>query len=108
MNIDVVCFGEATAESNQIISDFVDTLNGKYVWLTIVSVDFYFCREGTGSNMVVVSAGSKLRDALAQSPIVRGEDGAGVVPGAGGFDFGIDAEDDPELALVCLHFRDLG
>lgn len=85
VNIDVVCFGEATAESNQIISDFVDTLNGK---------------EGTGSNMVVVSAGSKLRDALAQSPIVRGEDGAGVVPGAGGFDFGIDAEDDPELALA--------
>lgn len=57
-------------------------------------------RDGSGSNMVVVSAGSKLRDALAQSPICRGEDGTGAVPGAGGFEFGIDAEDDPELALV--------
>ena len=33
------------------------------------------------------------------SPVVVGEDGAGPVP-SGGFEFGIDPNEDPELALV--------
>ena len=42
-----------------------------------------------------------LSDALLSSPIVVGEDGTGAVPGGmGGFDFGVDPNEDPELALV--------
>ena len=42
-----------------------------------------------------------LSDALVSSPIVVGEDGAGAVPGGmQGFEFGIDPNEDPELALV--------
>lgn len=55
-----------------------------------------YLRDGT-SNLLCVSAGSKLTEALLNSAICRGEDGA-PVGGAGGFEF--DAEDDPELALV--------
>lgn len=53
--------------------------------------------------MVVVSSGCTLTEALLSSPICRGEDGAAapvVAAGGGGFEFGIDPEDDPDLALV--------
>lgn len=46
-----------------------------------------------------------LSDALVSSPIIVGEDGSGAVPsGMGGFEFGVDPDVDPELALVsfCL------
>ncbi|KAH7727832.1 hypothetical protein AAVH_04876 [Aphelenchoides avenae] len=81
VSVDVVCFGEATAEENKVVADFIDIVNGK---------------DGT-SNLLCVSAGSKLTEALLNSAICRGEDGA-PVGGAGGFEF--DAEDDPELALA--------
>ena len=45
-----------------------------------------------------------LSDAIMNSPIMAGEDGnpigAGHMGGAGGFDFGMDPADDPELAMV--------
>jgi len=42
-----------------------------------------------------------LSDALVSSPVIVGEDGAGAVPGGmSGFEFGIDPNEDPELALV--------
>lgn len=44
-----------------------------------------------------MNAGSKLTEALASSPICRGEDGAII---GGGMDFGNMEEDDPELALA--------
>ena len=58
------------------------------------------------SHLVTVATGPRLSDALIYSPIIV-EDGS--VPGAG-FEFGIDPNEDPELALVsngihchCLH-----
>ena len=49
---------------------------------------------------MTVPAGPLLSDALISSPIVVGEDGTGAVPG--GYEFGIDPNEDPELALVRL------
>ncbi|KJH44948.1 ribosomal protein L9 domain protein [Dictyocaulus viviparus] len=84
---DVICFGEADSENSQIMGQFIDTLNGK---------------EGSGSNLLVVPAGSVLTEALISSAICRGEDGgsAPVVGTGGGFEFGVDPEDDPDLALA--------
>jgi len=87
VNVNFICFGEATSEDNQVLADFVDTLNGK---------------DSTTSSILVVSSGSKLIEALITSPICRGEDGASMamVGNGGGFEFGIDPEEDPELALA--------
>uniref|UniRef100_A0AC34QRN9 26S proteasome non-ATPase regulatory subunit 4 n=1 Tax=Panagrolaimus sp. JU765 TaxID=591449 RepID=A0AC34QRN9_9BILA len=86
VNVDIVCFGEATGEENVLLQEFVDTLNGK---------------EGTGSNLVVVGGGSTLREALASSPICRADGGTGApLVNPGGMDFGMDGEEDPELALA--------
>ena len=49
------------------------------------------------SHLVTVATGPRLSDALISSPIIV-EDG-GALPGAG-FEFGIDPNEDPELALV--------
>lgn len=54
---------------------------------------------------MVVPANSSLTEALVSSAICRGEDGAAaplVAAGGGGFEFGIDPEDDPDLALVII------
>ena len=64
---------------------FISTLNGK---------------DGTLSHLVSVPPGPVLSDALISSPIVVGEDGAGAMDLSGGFEFGIDPNADPELALV--------
>ena len=54
------------------------------------------------SHLVTVATGPRLSDALISSPIIV-EDGA-AVPGAG-FEFGVDPNEDPELALVTnTHF----
>uniref|UniRef100_A0A914HA35 26S proteasome non-ATPase regulatory subunit 4 n=1 Tax=Globodera rostochiensis TaxID=31243 RepID=A0A914HA35_GLORO len=83
VSADFVLFGEATAENNKIIADFVDILNGA---------------EDGASHLLVVPVGdTKLFDALIRSPICNGA--AGAVIGAGG-DFGINEEDDPELAMA--------
>jgi 26S proteasome regulatory subunit N10 len=60
-------------------------------------------KDGTGSNLVTIPAGPHLTDALVSSPVVQSESGAvpSVVPnGGGGFEFGFDPNDDPELALA--------
>lgn len=85
VNVDVVSFGEERGNEN-ILRTFVDTLNGK---------------DGTGSHLVIVPPGPNITDALVQSPIMQSEDGAPIPRiGGGGFDFGIDPNDDPELALA--------
>ena len=68
------------------LTTFVNTINGK---------------EGNSSHLVTVSSGPMLSDALISSPIIMGEDGTGAVPGGmAGYEFGIDPNEDPELALV--------
>lgn len=86
VNIDIVNFGEDEANTD-LLNKFVSTINGK---------------EGTGSHLVTIPPGPHLSDALVSSPIVQGEDGAGAVSGSqgGGFEFGVDPNDDPELALA--------
>lgn len=85
VNVDVVNFGEEQANTEKLTT-FINTLNG---------------REGTGSHLVTVPPGPHLSDTLISSPVIQGEDGAG---GAGltgaGFEFGIDPNEDPELALA--------
>lgn len=86
VNIDIVNFGEDEANT-EILNKFIETINGK---------------EGTSSHLVTVPPGPHLSDALVSSPIVQGEDGSGgaVATGGGGFEFGVDPNDDPELALA--------
>lgn len=50
--------------------------------------------------MVTIPVGPHLSDALVSSPIVQGEDGTGAVPTGTGFEFGVDPNEDPELALA--------
>lgn len=79
-------FGEATAENNKLITDFINTLNGA---------------DGTGSHVLVVPAGdTKLYDALLRSPICEGTGAAGGAAAGPVGDFGINDEDDPELAMA--------
>ncbi|PAA52839.1 hypothetical protein BOX15_Mlig025766g1 [Macrostomum lignano] len=86
VSLDVVNFGEEEANQTKLTA-MLDAVNGK---------------DGTGSHLVTVTAGSMLHDSLMVSPIVVGEDGAGSLPPGygGGYDFGVDAQDDPELALA--------
>lgn len=80
VNVDFICFGEATSDDNQILSEFIDTLNGK---------------DNNTSSILVVPGGSKLIEALVTSSICEG----GPAVGANG-EFGIDMDEDPELALA--------
>jgi len=86
VNIDIVNFGEDDSNT-EILNKFIETINGK---------------EGTSSHLVTVPPGPHLSDALVSSAIVQGEDGSGGVAaaGGGGFEFGVDPNDDPELALA--------
>uniref|UniRef100_A0A1B6CQ59 26S proteasome non-ATPase regulatory subunit 4 n=1 Tax=Clastoptera arizonana TaxID=38151 RepID=A0A1B6CQ59_9HEMI len=83
--VDIVSFGEE-ASNTEVLTSFINTLNGK---------------EGAGSHLVTVPPGPHLSDALISSPVIQGEDGMG---GAGlggtGFEFGVDPNEDPELALA--------
>lgn len=76
-------WSDVQAVNNEMLTNFVNFLNGK---------------EGTGSHLVTVPPGPHLADALISSPVIQGEDGAG--PSGAGFDFGVDPNEDPELALV--------
>merc|ERR1711872_427956 len=86
VNIDIVNFGEDEANAD-LLNKFVTTINGK---------------EGTGSHLVTIPPGPHLSDALVSSPIVQGEDGSGAMGGSSGagFEFGVNPDDDPELALA--------
>lgn len=62
-------------------------------------------QDGTGSHLVTVPPGPHLSDALITSPIIQGEDGTGGAGlGTSGFEFGVDPNEDPELALVILFY----
>ncbi|KAI1305933.1 26S proteasome non-ATPase regulatory subunit 4 [Halotydeus destructor] len=85
VNVDIVNFGQ-DQENTEKLTAFINTLNG---------------REGTGSHLVTVPPGPHLSDALISSPVVQGEDGTGGAGlGSAGFEFGIDPNEDPELALA--------
>ncbi|BES98904.1 26S proteasome non-ATPase regulatory subunit [Nesidiocoris tenuis] len=85
VNVDIVSFGEE-AENNELLTTFINTLNGK---------------EGGSSHLVTVPPGPHLSDALISSPVIQGEDGAGGAGlGGAGFEFGVDPNEDPELALA--------
>ncbi|CAK1546980.1 unnamed protein product [Leptosia nina] len=88
VNCDVISFGE-DSENNPLLTTFVSTLNGKD-------------NTSGGSHLVSVPAGGcvVLSEALISSPIIGG-DGAG--PSGSGlspFEFGVDPNEDPELALA--------
>jgi len=87
--VDFVLFGEAVNDpKNQLIADFVETLNGK---------------DGIGSHVVIVPPGdSRLFDVVLRSDICRGENGE-IPPAGGGIGgdfFGMDEEEDPELQMA--------
>ncbi|XP_034937360.1 26S proteasome non-ATPase regulatory subunit 4 [Chelonus insularis] len=85
VNVDIISFGEE-AINNDILTAFVNALNGK---------------DGTGSHLVTVPPGPHLSDALISSPIIQGEDGMGGTGMSGtAFEFGVDPNEDPELALA--------
>lgn len=88
VNVDVVSFGE-DADNSSLLTAFINTLNGKD-------------NATGGSHLVSVPAGGcvVLSDALMTSPLIGG-DGAG--PSGSGmspFEFGVDPNEDPELALA--------
>lgn len=83
VNVDIISFGEDSV-NNEVLTSFVNTLNGK---------------DGSGSHLVTVPPGPHLSDALISSPVIQGEDGSGA-SGAIGFEFGVDPNEDPELALA--------
>ncbi|XP_050691038.1 26S proteasome non-ATPase regulatory subunit 4-like isoform X2 [Eriocheir sinensis] len=86
VNIDIINFGE-TDMNQSLLEALVSTING---------------REGGSSHLVTVPPSPHLADALLSSPIVQGEDGgpAATFATGGGFEFGVDPNEDPELALA--------
>merc|ERR1711970_371731 len=84
VNIDIINFGEDEANTD-LLNKCVSTINGK---------------EGTGSHLVTIPPGPHLSDALVTSPVVQGEEGSGGVGGSSGFEFGVNPDEDPELALA--------
>lgn len=88
VNVDIVSFGEEVSNTD-ILTAFINTLNGK---------------DGSGSHLVTVPPGPHLSEALITSPIIQGEDGTGAAGLSGaGFEFGVDPNEDPELALVSYY-----
>lgn len=83
VNVDIVNFGEETANSDKLTS-FINTLNGK---------------DGNLCHLVTVPPGPLLSDALISSPLLQGEDGA---PAGMEYasEYGFDPNSDPELALA--------
>jgi len=85
VNMDIINIGEEDANTD-LLNKFVETINGK---------------EGTSSHLVTIPPGPHLSDALVTSPIIQGEEGgAAAAAGGSGYEFGVDPNDDPELALA--------
>ncbi|KAL4231667.1 26S proteasome non-ATPase regulatory subunit 4 [Mactra antiquata] len=84
VSVDIINFGEESVNTEKL-TEFINTINGK---------------DGTGSHLVTVPPGPLLSEALVNSPVIVGEDGAGVAMQATGFEFGVDPNEDPELALA--------
>lgn len=78
-------FGEESSRDK--FEEFVTIINGK---------------ENTNSHLICVPSGANLPDALINTPIIQGEDGSGLPSGyaASTFAYGVNPEDDPELAMA--------
>jgi len=78
-------FGEES--SREKFEEFITIINGK---------------ENTNSHLICVPSGANLPDTLINTPIIQSEDGSGLPNGysASAFAFGINPEDDPELAMA--------
>ncbi|KRZ19182.1 26S proteasome non-ATPase regulatory subunit 4 [Trichinella zimbabwensis] len=85
--IDVIAFGEEARKSKKL-SLFASIMNSS---------------GSENCQLVMVPKGSSLQEAVLSSPIVRREDGTlpnvPMIPGSN-FDFGIDPNEDPELAMA--------
>lgn len=89
VNVDIISFGEESV-NNEVLTAFVNALNGK---------------DGNGSHLVTIPPGPHLSDALLSSVIIQGEDGmGGAGMGGAAYEFGVDPNEDPELALVSNFF----
>jgi len=87
VSLDIVSFGEVDANA-ELLKKLIEAVNGK---------------DGTGgSNLVTIPSGPHLTDALVSSPIVQNEGSAvpTIATGGGGFEFGVDPSEDPELAMA--------
>ncbi|CAG9764625.1 unnamed protein product [Ceutorhynchus assimilis] len=84
VNVDIVSFGEDD-DNSDVLTTFISTINGK---------------DGSSSHLVTVPPGPHLSDALISSPVIQGEDGAGAAGLGGTYEFGVDPNEDPELALA--------
>lgn len=89
VNCDVVSFGEDT-ENNPLLTSFISTLNGKD------------SNSSGGSHLVTVPTGGcvVLSEALISSPLIGGDGGGPSGSGLSPFEFGVDPNEDPELALA--------
>jgi len=85
ISIDIVIFGEES--SKEKFEEFITVINGK---------------ENTNSHLICIPPGANLPDTLINTPIIQNEDGSGLPNGyaASAFAFGINPEDDPELAMA--------
>lgn len=85
VSIDIVVFGDES--SKEKFEEFVSVVNGK---------------ENTNSHLICVPSGANLPDTLINTSIIQGEDGSGLPNGysASAFAFGVNPEDDPELAMA--------
>ncbi|WPH00038.1 putative von Willebrand factor, type A, ubiquitin interacting, proteasome subunit Rpn10 [Acrodontium crateriforme] len=95
-SIDIIAFGDLTDENISKLQAFNEAVKG-----------------GDGSHLEIIPPGPNLlSDSILASPIMAGEGGAGGAPngasaggdggasGAGDYEFGVDPNIDPELALV--------
>ena len=101
-----------------MLTNFISTVNGKGGTKLVNSFhdtssrNMILCPLGS-SHLVTISCGPVLSDALLSSPILASEDGStpaalggGLgVGGMAGFEFGIDPNEDPELALVSYSMK---
>ncbi|KAI9001641.1 hypothetical protein BC832DRAFT_533315 [Gaertneriomyces semiglobifer] len=81
--VDVISFGEVN-ENSQKLEAFIDAVS-----------------SGDNSHLVPIPPGPHiLSDVIVSSPMFAGEDGAPAGFASGGFEFGVDPNLDPELALA--------
>ena len=80
MNLDIINFGEGAANTKKL-ETLITTVNGK---------------DGENSHLVTIPADTRLSDVLISSPIMAGSGGGG----GSSYEFGVDPNEDPELAMV--------
>ena len=93
--IDVIAFGELDPDNTKKLESFNENIKGG---------------EGQSSHLAIIPPGPNLlSDSIVTTPILAGEGGAGPSgatggeggdSGAGQFEFGVDPDMDPELALA--------